>query len=86
MYVKMNSKFFLYVYDFVNCVNGWVRTCVGLCACGYADVSSGWNVGIVSGFESPFSGLSHGLVLSLHLNLVTVMQFRELLSSNKKTP
>lgn len=71
------------MYVFVICVNGYVRTCVGLCACGYADVSSGWNVGIVRGFEGPFSGLSHGPVLSLHLNLMTVKQHRKLLSSNK---
>lgn len=59
-------------YNFI-CVNGYVLTCVGLCsACVFAAVSSGWNVGIVSRFEGPCSGLSQGLVLSLHLNLVTV--------------
>lgn len=85
MWKEIVGVFLISVYNCVICVNGRVRTCVGLCAFGYADVSSGWNVGVVSGFEFPFSGLSNGLVLSLHLNLVTVKQCRKLLSSNKTT-
>lgn len=57
---------------------------MNMCGCVWAGLHVGMRMclqgGIVSGFESPFAGLGHGLVLSLHLNIVTVKQRSKLLS------